>query len=161
MLYSDESLAAVQQKLNRRLAVLYAVLCAGLAVFVWLAVIRAEIPAIVAFCVTGCFLIFWLNMFCMPLVKYRRLIRTALHGRSHTRTLEFAGVEPEESVIDGVVYRSLLFLGEPDKHGTREQQLYWDRELPLPDFQPGQQVTLQITDRMIIGVLTEDPSSRP
>ena len=53
-------------------------------------------------------------------------------------------------MVDGVSYRSLVFLGDPDKHGTRERMFYWDSELPLPDFRPGQAVTIRYTGKMII-----------
>ena len=159
-LYSDQSYLDVHQKLHRRLAVLYTVLSLLLAVFIFAMVTRTEWLAMVSLCVAGCFAVFFAEMFCIPLVRYRRLIRSALHGRSHTRTMEFVRVEPDVSSVDGIPCRSLIFLGEPDKHGTREQMLYWDAELPLPDVQPGQEITLQYTDRMIIGVLPEDPASR-
>ena len=60
-------------------------------------------------------------------------------------------LEEETSVVDGVACRVLIFLGKPDKHGTKEQQFYWDRELPLPAFNPGDEVTLKYTGRNIIG----------
>ena len=53
--------------------------------------------------------------------------------------------------MDGVACRSLIFLGQADKHGTREQRFYWDEEIPLPAFNPGDQVTLKYTGRTIIG----------
>ena len=47
--------------------------------------------------------------------------------------------------------RSLVFLGTPDKHGVREQMLYWDSQIPLPDFRPGEDLLIQYTGKMIIG----------
>ena len=72
-------------------------------------------------------------------------------GRNHTETMEFKEAESEIFVVEGVPCRSLIFLGAPDKHGTREQRFYWDRELPVPPFTPGEQVTLKYTGRTIIG----------
>ncbi len=158
-LYSDQSYLTVHQQLRRRLAVLAVVSVLLLAVFVYAAVIRTEWLAMAAACVLGFFAIFFAEMFCLPLARYRRLIRTALHGRSHTRTMEFVRAEPDLSSVDGVSCRSLIFLGDPDKHGTREQMLYWDAEIPLPALTPGQEVTLQYTDRTIIALQTEAPSS--
>ena len=47
--------------------------------------------------------------------------------------------------------KSLIFLGEPDKHGIREQRYYWDNELPLPAFNSGDQITIKYTGKNIIG----------
>ena len=161
LLYSDQSLLAIHRKLRRRLIVLYIVLAVLLAVFVYAMIVRIEWLAMVAASVAGCFAIFWVDMFCLPLIKYRRLVRSALSGRTHTETLEFDHVEPDLSVVDGVPCRSLIFLGEPDKHGTRDQLYYWDAELPLPSFRPGEAVTMQYTGKNIIGVAPADQSSRP
>ena len=53
--------------------------------------------------------------------------------------------------MDGVPCLSMVFLGDPDKHGTRDQMFYWDRELALPQFTKGQNVTLHYTGKNIIG----------
>ena len=53
-------------------------------------------------------------------------------------------------MVDGVSCRGLIFLGEPDKHGIREQRYYWDNQLPLPAFRPGEAITLKYTGKNII-----------
>ena len=65
--------------------------------------------------------------------------------------MEFKCAENDTSLVDGVPCRGLIFLGEPDKHGTRDQRYYWDLQLPLPDFRPGGRVTVKYTGRNIIG----------
>ena len=100
------------------------------------------------------------------LLRYRRLVRTALSGRSHEKALEFCRLEPDRSVVDGVACSSMIFLGDPDKHGSREMLLYWDRELPVPDLEPGTVYTVKYTGRNIIGIQSppswqEVPSYRP
>ena len=159
-LYSDQSYDAVHRKLNRRLVLLAVIAVPLLALFIAAMILRIQWLAMVAACLAGCFAVFYVEMFCLPLARYRRLIGTALHGRSHTQTLEFSRVDPDLSAVDGIPCRSLIFLGTPDKHGTREQMLYWDDEIPLPDFQPGQEITIQYTDRNIIGFTPATPSSR-
>ena len=60
-------------------------------------------------------------------------------------------MEPDPCMVDGVSFRSLIFLGKPDKHGSREQLFYWDRQKEVPAFQSGEPVTLKYTGKMIIG----------
>ena len=59
--------------------------------------------------------------------------------------------EAEPSLVDGVHCTGLILLGEPDKHGIREQRYYWDNELPLPAFNSGDQITIKYTGKNIIG----------
>ena len=78
----------------------------------------------------------------------------------------FSRVTAEISSVDGIPCRSLIFLGDPDKHGSREMLLYWDRELPVPDLEPGTVYTVKYTGRNIIGIQSppswqEVPSYRP
>ncbi len=164
-LYSDQSFQTVDRQLKRRLVVLLLVTAVMLGLFVWAMVSRIEWLAMTAACLGGCFAVFFSDLFCAPLVRYRRLIRTALSGRDHKKVLEFARLEPERSVVDGVACRSLIFLGDPDKHGSRDMLLYWDQELPLPELQPGTAYAVRYTGKNIIGIqpdpdLPEDPSSR-
>ena len=74
-------------------------------------------------------------------------------------------MEPDRSVVEGVACRSLIFLGDPDRHGSREMLLYWDQELPLPEMEAGRAYTVWYTGRNIIGIqapdLPEVQSSRP
>ena len=160
-LYSDESYVSVDRQLKRRLVLLFAVLAVLLGVFVWAMITRTEWLAALAACLAGCFGIFFADLFCAPLIRYRRLVRTALSGRSHEKTMEFARTEPERSMVDGVACSSLIFLGDPDRHGSREMLLYWDREIPMPDLEPGKFYTVKYTGKNITGIqLREDLSSR-
>ena len=164
--YSDRSFLTVDRQLKHRLILLFAVLAVLLGTFIWAMINRVEWLAAGSACLAGCFAVFYADIFCAPLVRYRRLVRTALSGRSHERDLEFLRVEPDRSVVDGVACSSLIFLGDPDKHGSREMLLYWDQELPLPELRPGEIYSVRFTGKNIIGIqahpgLQEGPSSRP
>ena len=86
-----------------------------------------------------------------PLRSYAKHVDSALHGRSHESTMVFDRVGSEDSVIDGLTFRDLIFLGEADKHGERERMFYWDMEIPLPDFRKGQELRLTYYDRFLTG----------
>ena len=150
-LYSEKDYQQISSQLKKRCLVLGIVLAALLAVFIVSLANRVEWLSIASLFLLCAAAIFIIDLFCLPLVRYRKLIRSALSGRTHTATLEFERLEEKTSMVDGVRCRELLFLGEPDKHGTREQRYYWDDELPLPDFHAGDQVTLKYTGANIIG----------
>ena len=169
-LYTKENLSGLDAGLTRRWIVLGIVSAVFIAGFVWTMVIRAQwhelqkagtfplsetaMEAVSTACVVlaGFFAVFWIDLFCRPLLRHRKLIREALTGRNHMRTMEFVRIEPDPSMVDGVSCRSMIFLGEPDKHGTREQLFYWDASIPLPDLQSGTEYTLKHTGRTIIAI---------
>ena len=162
-LYTAESLAGIEGRLKRRFALL-AVACVLLAALaVWSACVHPAIEwlTMVSVLLAGFIAIFVIDLFCLPLIRYRRLVREALTGRTHTQTLEFVRAESDISMVDGVACRGLIFLGDPDKHGSRDMLLYWDREIPLPELEPGAFYAVQYTGKTIIALDRADPSSRP
>ena len=148
-LYSEPYRQSVRAQLKRRLIPLCVLSCALLGVAIWAFIGRQQVIAVAAVLLMGGLLIFSLDVFCKPLWQYDRFLSDALTSRSHTDVLVYDHPESEISVVDGVAYRSLVFLGEPDKHGTREQMYYWDNELPLPDLVSGQRVNIRYTGKMI------------
>ena len=150
-LYSEKDLQEISAQLKKRYIFLGCGLAVILALFIFSMVIRLEWLSMVSVFLFCSLAVFVIEMFCLPLHRYKKLIIAALTGRTHTETLEYKETESELSVIDGVTCLGLIFLGQPDRHGIREQRFYWDREIPLPAFTAGGQVTLKYTGRNIIG----------
>ena len=150
-LYSEKDFQQISGQLKKRYLLLGGVLAVLLAAFVVSMTVRIEWLSIVLFILSGAAAVFVIELFCLPLHRYRKLLLSALTGRTHTETLEYKETEAESSLVDGVLCRGLIFLGDPDRHGAREQRFYWDEELPLPAFTPGESVTLKYTGRNIIG----------
>ena len=150
-LYSEKDFQQVSAQLKKRFLLLGLVLAVLLALFIFSVINRTEWLSMITFFLFFAVLVFVIELFCMPLFRYRKLILSALTGRTHTETLVYDHEEAETSLVDGVVCKGLIFLGEPDKHGTREQRYYWDNERPLPSFASGSQVTLKYTGKNIIG----------
>ena len=151
-LYTAEMLESLNGRLKKRWILVGIVSALLLAGFVWSVSVRAEWLSIVLVVLLGAFLVFYIEMFCRPLLDYRKLMVSALSGRSHDRDMEYVRTEPDSSSVDGVSCRSLIFLGDPDRHGSREQLLYWDAEIPLPALQEGQACTVRYTGRNIIAI---------
>ncbi len=151
-LYRPEDLIALRSQLKRRIILLLVGCGLLLAVAIWSLSARIEWLTMGAFILLGAAAIFVIELLCRPISQYKRLIDSALHGRSHTETLEFARVEPDSSLVDGVPCRSLVFLGEPDKHGERERMYYWDERLPLPVLKEGEAISIRYTGKNIIGI---------
>ena len=150
-LYSEKDLRQISGQLKKRFLLLGCGLAVILALLVFSLVIRLQWLTVLSFFLFFSVSVFVIELFCLPLQRYKKLVVSALTGRSHVETMEYKGLESETSIVDGVSCRGVIFLGTPDKHGTREQRFYWDEELPLPDFREGDQVTLKYTGRNIIG----------
>ena len=150
-LYAEKDLQLLSAQLKKRYLLLGCGLAALLAVVVYSFIIRLEPLTVVSLFLLCALAVFVIELFCLPIHRYRTLVSAALTGRTHEDTMEYVGAEPDTSLVDGVPCQGLLFLGEPDKHGTREQRYYWDTTLPLPDFRPGDRITLKYTGRNIIG----------
>ena len=150
-LYSEKDFQQISAQLKKRYTVLGVILAVLLGLFVYSLIIRVEWMSIVLFALIGFIAVFVIELFCLPLQRYKKLIVSALSGRTHTGSFVYDHEESEPSFVDGVSCAGLIFLGEPDKHGSREQRFYWDREIPLPAFQSGSLVTLKYTGKNIIG----------
>ena len=150
-LYSEKDVEEISGQLKKRYTLLGIALAVLLAALIVSVIVRVEWLSIALFILLFATAVFVIEMFCLPLHRYKKLLVSALTGRTHTEVLEYQKTEDETSVVDGVRCCGLIFLGSPDKHGTREQRFYWDRELPLPAFKPGDQVNLKYTGRNIIG----------
>ena len=164
-LYTSMDLGRIHAQLKQRVIAMFSVCAVLLAVCVYSLVVRMQALTIVSVILIGAVLIFCIEMFCKPLYAYEKLIRSALRGRSHTETMVYDHPEPDTSLVDGVSCRSLVLLGAPDKHGTRETMLYWDEQLPLPPWTEGKPYSVKYTGKNIIGweeaPLTEAPSFLP
>ena len=154
-LYTDKDITSLSSQLKKRYALLGIILAIVLGFFIYSLTIRVEWLSVVLLAFFCAIAVFVIELFCLPLHRYKKLIQSALHGRTHTDTLVYDHAEAESSLVEGVLCTGLIFLGEPDKHGERGQRFYWDMALPLPAFRPGSRVTLKYTGRNIIGYQEE------
>ena len=157
LLYSERNLSDIRAQLKRRLLVLGVVSVLFLAAIVYTLILdnhkenRPEVWTTVLVLLWLFSLIFAADLLVRPLYSYAKHLRSSLHGRTHEVVCEFSRAGENESVVDGVLYRDLIFLGEADKHGDRDRMFYWDAELPIPNFVPGSQVRIQYYDRFLTG----------
>ena len=156
-LYTEKDLQAIRGQLKRRLYGMLAVSVVFLCAIIFTLTLddhkenRPEALTTAITLVWGFVLIAGWDLLCRPLRCYVKHLNSALHGRTHEVAVEFSRASEEKSVVDGVTYRDLVFLGDADKHGDRERMFYWDAELDDPPFREGEQVTLQYYDKFITG----------
>ena len=156
-LYSEQDLQNIQGQLKKRgiVMLIVSILFIGLLVATLLSdnhrENRPEALATVITMLLGFFLIFSWDLFIRPLRCYRKHLQAALHGRGHEVTVEFSRDDASSSVVDGVTFRDLIFLGDADKHGDRDRLFYWDAQLDTPPFKKGDMVLVRYYDRFMTG----------
>lgn len=166
ILYTESEITELTARINRRRLVTYILAIPFWAAFVYFFVMHLQVTitdpgpvaddllkvlAIISAILFAFVLIFGLSFCVRPLKSYREHIRNSLHGRSHDVTYAFKCVEPEVSMIDHITFRSVVFDGEPDKHGITEHMFYWDALKEIPDFMEGETVSVRYFDRFICG----------
>ena len=156
-LYTAGDLESARSQLKKRLAVLLLLSAVFLAAFIYTLMIdnhrenRPEALSTVVLLLWGFAMIFGWDLFCRPVRCYIKHLQSALHGRVHEVSVIFDRAGEDLSVVDGVQYRDLVFLGEADKHGDRDRLFYWDAELENPPFRKGDQVLVRYYDRFMTG----------
>lgn len=166
LLYTEEELSTLSRRVKRRTVISLIASLPFFAAFVVFFIMHLQISpsnpgpiaddtlkllASVACILALCILIFGLSFFVRPIRSYRNHVQTALFGRAREATHCFLHLEPDLSVIDGITFRSLVFEGEPDRHGIAEHMYYWDVLKEIPDFAEGEAVTIRFYDRFITG----------
>lgn len=166
ILYTEQEISDLTARINRRRIITYILSVPFFALFVYFFAMHLRVTvtdpgpipdntlkilAAIAAILGSFVLIFGLTFCVKPLKSYRAHITNSLHGRCHDVTYRFKAVEPDLSVIDHITFRSVVFDGEPDRHGITEHMFYWDNLKELPDFVPGEDVNIRYYDRFICG----------
>lgn len=95
-------------------------------------------------------LIFSLNLLILPVKRYRDWITLALHGKTSQGSGFFQKVEPETIKLDGVQFRRVIFTVKDPTSDTDERQYYYDANLPLPDWQEGEEIRITSHEKQMV-----------
>ena len=86
-LYSEKDCQLIAAQLKKRYLLLGCALTVILALIVISVIIRVEWLTIVLVFLFFALAVFVIELFCLPLHRYRKLLVSALTGRTHTETL--------------------------------------------------------------------------
>lgn len=148
-MYTEQDYQDIQKQLHQRelaLGTPAVVLLAGVIVSF---VFRIKWLTMALTCLLGAYAIFGYGMLLYPVIAYKRHLDNVLHGR--VRTLTGAFKEMDEATVerDGVVYYPML-LNVGDMESPEDDRLfYFDANLPRPDWQKGEQLTIISHDKEV------------
>ena len=151
LVYRQEDYADISAQLKKRwiaVAVPAALLlvCVGVSFGLrWPQTVTALLTIAAIFLFIFCF-----AMFISPVIAYRRHIDHALHGKTHDTEGVFVEMEPDAVVREGLrLYPMTLNVGA----GIRDdgdRLFYYDANLPRPDWQKGEGLTLTSYDNRVV-----------
>lgn len=148
-MYSQTDYQDIDRQFQEKLRLLLIVEALLLGALVYSLVVRLKWLTILLSCVMGAIAIFYTGMTLAPLYAYRKYIRLLLSGRQRELTGIFKGFDAHEVLRDNVRYLSfLLNIGEQDLPED-DRQLYYDVNLPLPEWQPGDRLWVASFDKAV------------
>ena len=150
-MYSDKDLLDIDRQFRRRLWLLMmieGVLAAGMA---YSLAVRLQWLTVLLSCVMGSAAIIYAGMTLAPLHAYRKYLRALLPGHKRELSGIFKGFDAHSILRDNVSYLSfLLNVGDPDD-SKDDRQLYYDTNLPLPDWREGERLWIASFDKSVTG----------
>lgn len=110
---------------------------------------RIQWATIVGTVLIGFYCVFFYSLLVQPVAAYRRHLDGVLHGRTRTLTGAFKNMEADIAIREGVQYYPMtLSVGKMDDPND-DRLLYYDANLPRPDWQVGDALTVTIHDKAV------------
>ena len=148
-MYTEQDYADICAQVKRRrllIAIPAAVLLAAVIVSF---VFRIRWLTMALSVLLGAGLIFCHGLFVSPVTAYRRHLNDVLHGRTRATTGAFKEMEEKAVPREGVKYYPLMLsVGNP-QNPEDDRLLYYDANLPRPDWKEGETLTVTAHDKAI------------
>ena len=148
-MYTEQDYQANRKQLKKRL------IATGIPAILLLAVVIASfiirikwltMLSTIVLCVCSLFVY---SMILFPIIAYGRHLHEVLYGRTHTLTAAFKTMESSHVLRDGVeFYPVIVNVGRMDDEED-DRLLYFDANLPRPEWHTGDSLTFVIHDKSI------------
>lgn len=150
-MYTQQDYQDMTTQWRRRWMWLGLAMLVPLAVLVWSLVRRIQPLTVGITILMACSMLFVHGVSISPVGAYRRYIGGLLSGRNREMEGLFKGFGDQYAVRDGVRFLPLMLnVGAPEEPKD-DRLLYWDLNLPLPDWQEGERLWVSSFDKSITG----------
>ena len=149
-MYSQQDVKDISAQFKQRMALIAIPAIILLIGVVWSTIQRIQwltIALFILFCFT---LLFSWALFLSPLKKYRAFISGALDGQKRTMEGYFKAFVHEPAERDGITFIPLYINISGTKEEEDDRLFYFDANLPLPDWQPGEKLSITSQDRAVL-----------
>ncbi|MHC1785641.1 MAG: hypothetical protein AB9880_01055 [Christensenellales bacterium] len=148
-MYTNSDLEDIGAQLRKRALLWLLPLLLMLAALIYTLIIRHEVLTIVVFVLMGWVVVFSYGLSLSPLLAYQKFLRQLLSGRKREMSGRFKGFEGEMVLRDKVRCLPLMLnVGDPEEPKD-DRLLYWDANMPLPDWQAGDRLWLETFDKSV------------
>lgn len=148
-MYTQDDLKTVQEQYRKRWLWLVLGLLLPTAGLVWSLVVRLQPLTIGLSILTGCIFVFVHGVAISPVGAYRKHLSELLQGRNREMEGTFKGFDSRYAVRDRVRFLPLMLnVGDPQEPND-DRLLYWDLNLPLPDWHEGEQLYIASFDKAV------------
>ena len=148
-MYKQRDLEDISAQLRRRIGLWALPQLPLLAALIYTLMIRSQALTIAAFVLMGWLAIFAAGVSIAPVASYRKYLRDLLAGRKREMDGIFKGFDENSVMRDKVRYLPLMLnVGDPEDAGD-DRLLYWDLNLPQPDWQPGERLWISSFDKAV------------
>ena len=114
-------------------------------------VYRIEWLTILLSFLLGAALVFSLNLYVLPVRRYREYLNMALTGKTRRSVAAFKSFSDQIAVREGVrFYPVIMHVGNP-RFEMDERQFFWDINLPRPEWKEGDKIALLSHEKLIVG----------
>lgn len=151
-MYTNQDLERIRSQQIKRWLLLALPVVLGALLTMYAVIARIEALATGATIFAMAVLIFGYDMFIKPLHRYEVHLNNVLNGITHELRAPFVALSEDISEVEGVNYRTLSVLCYDDKNKPYDRMFYYDCELPLPAFEPGQMLDLVYHDHELASV---------
>lgn len=156
-MYGPKDISDIKKQRNRRILIWLLPEATLLALVVLSFLRRCEWLTTALFALLGWVVFFSLSLYILPLARYQKHLERAVHGRQRVSTLSFKSSSGEPVLREGVAFLPLLLSAGSPQEAMDDRQLYWDANLPLPAWQPGDKLILHSHEKAITRWENADP----
>ena len=148
-LYTEQDFSHIKNQKKNRLLLLWLPVLPLLAALIYSLVIRQEWLTVALTILTGCYLLFTHGLLVAPVIAYYQHMDQVMHGRTRTITGAFKEMDETPVLREGVRYYAMLLNVGRMEEEEDDRLFYYDANLPRPDWQKGDQLTLTYHDKAV------------
>lgn len=148
-MYTEQDFAAIRaQKMRRMIITIIPVILLSAAA-IYCAALRLQALTMILTIIAGGLGMFMYGLFVKPVSAYYQHMDQVMHGRVRTLTGAFKQMDDFPALRDGVYYYSMLINVGKMEDEEDDRLLYYDANLPRPDWKQGDMLTVTYHDKAL------------
>lgn len=148
-MYTEQDYADICAQKKKRLILVLIPIILLLALLVYSLIIRIQALTMITTILMGIIWIAAYGLFVKPVRAYQRHMDLVMHGRVRSFTGAFKEMDEQTTMRDGVRYYAMLLNVGNMEEEADDRLLYYDANLPRPDWKKGDMLTVTHHDKAL------------